>query len=151
MEAVTWLIVRCGRYEMMYADGAWGSESVVVSEGVSQIQPTGGALSDCRLALTLKYTCVCVWLLKLSAQAGRNTRSFLKQSLTSFHSEFSFFFFGCHKQTFNLKEQSILLHSWKENNRIHNFPEGISATSYLNSLVQVLNLEHSVHFQRLKS
>ena len=69
-----------------------------------------------------------------SAQAGYDTRSIFKRSLTGW------------------RNQSILLftHSWRENNWIHTFPKGISAMWNAVSLVQDLNACRRVHFLRRK-
>ena len=71
---------------------------------------------------------------------------FFKRSLTGLNSEFSFSYTSCLTKA---EEQSALLftHSWRENNRIHTFPKGISSAMWnAISLVQDLNSGRRVHF-----
>ena len=79
-----------------------------------------------------------------SAQAGYDTRSIFKRSLTGLNSEFSFFYTSCLTKA----EEPSLTHSWRENNWIHTFPKGISAMWNAISLAQDLNSSRRVHFLR---
>ena len=83
-----------------------------------------------------------------SARAGYDTRSICKRGLTGLNSEFFLLLDQLPRQGW--RNQSVLLftHSWRENNRIHTFPKGISAMWNAISLVQDLNSCPRVHFQR---
>ena len=80
-----------------------------------------------------------------STQAGYDTRSILKQSITGLSSEFSFSLTSCLTKAEELSLPNYF--PWRENNWIHTFPKGISAMWNAISLIQDLNSCHRVHFQ----
>ena len=81
-----------------------------------------------------------------SARAGYDTRSIFKRSLTGFNLEFSFSLTSCQIKAEEPSLSYYLL--WRENNWIHTFPKGISATWNAIILVKDLNSCRRVHFQR---
>ena len=88
------------------------------------------------------------YLPNLSAQAGYDTRSIFKRSLTCLNLEYSFSL-----TTFLTKAEEPSLSyyftdSWRENNWIHTFPKGISVMGNAISLVQDSNSCRRVHFLR---